>query len=124
MQDKVQCKRGFIWTFITGGLIAYLYSPDRSGETPNKLLGGTLGTLLVDGYTGYNNVCEVDGRARAGCLAHMRRKFFDAMQTAPDEAKHALDVVTGIYAIEHDVAEAKQLGTDEHRRARDRRVDR
>jgi transposase len=121
VQDKGQCRRGFIWTFINGGLIAYLYSPDRSGETPSKLLGGTPGTLLCDGYTGYNNVCEVDGRTRAGCLAHMRRKFFEAKETAPDEAKHALDVVTEIYAIEHDVAEAGQLGTDAHRRARQTR---
>lgn len=122
VRDKGQCRRGFIWTFITGGLIAYLYSPDRSGETPNKLLGGTPGTLLVDGYTGYNQVCEVDGRDRAGCLAHMRRKFFDAKATAPDEAKHALDVVTEVYVIEHDVAETGQLGTDEHLRIRQQRT--
>jgi len=74
VQDKGQCRRGFIWTFITGGLVAYLYSPDRSGETPNKLLGGSPGILLCDGYTGYNKVCDVDGRDRAGCLAHMRRQ--------------------------------------------------
>lgn len=122
VQEPGKCRRGFIWTFITGGLIAYLYSPDRSGETPNRLLGGTPGTLLCDGYTGYNQVCEVDGRTRAGCLAHLRRKFFEAKESAPGEAKHALDVVIDIYAIEHDAAEAEILGTDEHLRQRQQRT--
>ena len=122
VQDKGQCRRGFIWTFITGGLVAYLYSPDRSGETPNKLLGGSPGILLCDGYTGYNKVCDVDGRDRAGCLAHMRRKFFEAKATAPDVAKHALDLVTDVYVIEHDVAQAGQLGTEQHLRVRQQRT--
>jgi len=62
-----------------------LYSPDRSGETPRKLLGGKRGKLLVDGYTGYNRVCDVEGRDRAGCLAHRRRHFFEALSTAKAE---------------------------------------
>src|SRR5262249_39665017 len=71
-------KRGFVWTFIADGLIAYRFSSDRSGETPRHVLGGTLGTLVVDAYTGYNRVTDVEGRARASCLAHVRRRFFDA----------------------------------------------
>ena len=55
---------------------------NRSGETPQQVLGGTKGTLVVDGYTGYNKVTQVDGRRRAGCLAHARRKLFAAMEGA------------------------------------------
>src|SRR5690606_3045396 len=75
-------KRGFSWTFSArrfgssdddddgGVLVAYRYSQDRSGQTPAQVLGGSAGVLLVDGYTGYNNVTTVDGRTRAACLAH------------------------------------------------------
>jgi transposase len=115
VQEPVKCRRGFIWTFIGAGLIAYRFSADRSGETPQQVLGGTQGKLLVDGYTGYNHVCEVDGRERAGCLAHCRRKFFEALPTAPVEARHAMDQIVEVYAVEHEAQERDLVGTDEHR---------
>jgi transposase len=54
-------KRGFLWTFL-GALepegesvaarhvIAYAFSPDRSGTTPSRVLGSSTGTLVVDAY--------------------------------------------------------------------------
>lgn len=114
IQDSGACRRGFIWTFIGSELIIYRYSADRSGETPQRILGGTKGKLLVDGYTGYNRVCDVDGRERAGCLCHLRRYFFDALSSAPEIARHALDVVIEIYMIEREAADANILGTEEH----------
>ena len=52
-------RRGFVWTFLTDEVIAYRFAPDRSGETPLAVPGGTRGTLVVDAYTGYNRVVEV-----------------------------------------------------------------
>lgn len=107
-------KRGFIWTFLSDGLIAYRFSPDRSGETPRAVLGGTLGTLVVDAYTGYNRVTDVEGRDRASCLAHVRRRFFDALQTAPLEARHALELILDVYRVEHEAKERGIVRTAEH----------
>ena len=70
-------KKGYMWTFIAGQLIAYRFSPSRSGDTPKEILGGTQGTLLVDMYTGYNAVTGTGKRERAGCLAHYPE--FDVM---------------------------------------------
>lgn len=100
-------KRGFVWAFIADGLVAYRFAPDRSGETPLAVLGGTQGTLVVDAYTGYNRVTDVDGRERASCLAHCRRKFFEALDKAPTEARRALDLILEVYRVEH---EAKARG--------------
>jgi transposase len=82
-------KRGYVGTFIAGTLIAYRFSIDRSGETPQQVLGGTQGTLVVDGYTGYNKVTQVDGRRRAGCLAHARRKLLPRWKASPKRNKHS-----------------------------------
>ena len=106
-------KKAYIWTFIAGELVGYRFSTDRSGETPRKLLGGTTGTLVVDMYTGYNAVVGVDGRERAGCLAHARRKFFDALDVAP-EAQHALDLIREVYLVEHDAREQGVARTRQH----------
>lgn len=110
-------KRGYVWTFLSGRFIGYCFSPDRSGDTPSRVLGGSSGTLVVDMYTGYNQVTGTGQRERAGCLAHARRKFFDAKKTAP-EAQLALDLIRDIYVVEHDVRNAGLVGTEQHADAR------
>jgi len=107
-------KRGFVWTFLADELIAYRFAGDRSGATPLEVLGGTEGTLVVDGYTGYNRVTDVDGRTRAGCIAHVRRKFFDAMMSGVAEAKVALDLILDVYRVEHEVRARHIVRSDEH----------
>ncbi len=111
------CRTGFIWTFrarVPEPLITYVFSPDRSGETPKKVLGGSRGSLVIDGYTGYNTVIDVDGRTRVGCNAHSRRYFFDALPTAPDEARKAMDFILALYRVEHEALELGIVGTAEH----------
>ena len=94
-------KRGFVWTFLSEKLIAYVFSSSRSGETPSTVLGASAGTLVVDMYTGYNKVTSTGGRTRAACLAHARRRFFDALPYAP-EARTALEMIRDVYVVEHD----------------------
>jgi transposase len=110
-------KRGFVWTFLTGNLIAYVFSGDRSGQTPARVLGGTTGSLVVDAYTGYNNVTDVDGRTRAGCWSHARRYLFRALEQAP-EARDALDMILELFRVERDAIERGVFGTAEHARMR------
>lgn len=93
-------KKGYVWTFRTGKRIAYCFSKGRSGETPRRVLGGTSGVLVVDAYTGYNAVLSVEGRRRAACMAHVRRKFFDALGSAPELADAALAHVLALYRVE------------------------
>ena len=114
-------KRGYLWTFIAGRDIAYVFSPSRSGQTPAEVLGGTKGTLLVDAYTGYNKVTDAQGRTRAGCLAHVRRKFFEAKEAAP-EAQTALSILRDIYVVEHEAKEQRLVGTDKHLELRQTRT--
>ncbi len=118
LQDRA--KRGFVWVFhgtddATGGvLVLYVFAVDRSGETPAKILGGTDGALVVDGYTGYNSVTDPLGRSRAGCWSHLRRKIFEARASAPGEADRALVIIRGLFRVEHDATEAKIARTPAH----------
>jgi len=114
-------KRGFVWTFLADKLIAYRFSGSRSGTTPEAVLGSGPGTLVVDMYTGYNVVTGTGKRDRAGCLAHVRRRFFDALPYAP-EGRVALELIRDVYVVEHDAIAADVAGTDEHRRMRQART--
>jgi transposase len=111
--------RGYVWTFIDGNNVTYHFSPTRSGETPIRVLGNTKGLLQVDGYSGYNKVCTPHNRTRVGCIAHVRRKFFDARKTAPEEAQYALDRILDLYFVEYEAAEKKFAGTPKHLKLRE-----
>ena len=78
----------------------FVFSTSRSRETPEQVLGNTKGKLQVDGYGGYNSVSVPEGRERVGCIAHVRRKFFEAVHTEPNDARHALEQILELYRVE------------------------
>ena len=70
--------------------------------------------LVIDGYTGYNRVTDVDDRARAGCIAQVRRKTFDALPTAPTEARRGLELILDVYRVEHEAKALEIVRTPQH----------
>lgn len=68
---------------------------------------------MTDGYSGYNGVVGEGKRTRVGCWSHARRKFFEALSSAP-EAREVLDLIVKLYRVEHDAAECEILGTPAH----------
>lgn len=68
--DQGKTRTGYIWSFLAELFVYYRYSASRSGEVPQTVLGQSKGTLVVDGYSGYNAVCVPEGRTRSGCWAH------------------------------------------------------
>ena len=54
----------------------FRYEGSRAGACAEEMLKGFSGVLVADGYSGYNVLGHV---TRAGCCAHMRRKWFEAM---------------------------------------------
>jgi len=127
IQAKKKCKRGYAWTFTAHPddapdktLVGYRFSKNRSSKTPCDVLGSSKGTLVVDAYTGYNKVTQPEGRKRCGCLAHARRKFFDALPTAP-AAREAMDQILDAYRVEHEALETGILQSQKHAELRNQR---
>ena len=114
VQGEGGCTKGWIWGVMSRQVLAYRFDETRSAEAAAALIGDSSGSLLVDGYSGYNGVDEGDiKRERAGCWGHARRKFYVAMGNVPD-AREALDMILDLYLVERDAAVAGILGTDEH----------
>ena len=105
-------KRAFVWTFLGDLLTAFVFSTTRSGDVPVAVLGESQGELMADLYTGYNAITVPGRRRRAGCLAHARRKVFEAK--AHGEAQAALDILRDLYVARHDARDAAIEGTSEH----------
>lgn len=112
-------RTAYIWTFLgkdASGkeIISYQFSPTRSGDTPARVLGDSKGKLVADAFSGYNKVATPAGRVRCGCLAHVRRKFFDATPTAEAAARSALDLILEVYKVEHEAKLRGIAGTPAH----------
>ena len=95
--------------------IVYYFSESRGGKVAKKLLGDTLGYLQIDGYSGYNTICDEEngGRIRVGCWSHLRRLFFEALGEL-SENRTVLEWIVELYRIEYKAAELDILGTIDH----------
>jgi transposase len=113
VQQPGGCLTGWIWALLSRRAIAYVFDETRRGEVARRLLDGTEGFLVIDGYAAYNGVVGEDGRTRVGCWAHARRMFFDAMRSVP-EARELLDLIVELYRIEHRAAERGIQGSEAH----------
>ena len=59
-------------------IMLYEYNSSRAGAVPQNFYKSFSGKyFLADGYQGYNHLPK--GVLRCGCLAHFRRKFYDAI---------------------------------------------
>ena len=61
-------------------IILFDYAPTRSQEVPVELLSNYAGYLQIDGYEGYNKVIANNDIIPLGCMAHVRRKFDEALK--------------------------------------------
>ena len=70
-----------IWAYSSSKRAPYQmrlfqYEQSRKGACATNFLEGFAGILVTDGYSGYGVIGEI---IRAGCWAHMRRKWLEAM---------------------------------------------
>ena len=99
---------GYLWQYSRpGGPVIFDFQMGRSREGPAKFLGEFGGLLQSDGYGAYDKIGG-EGIVHAGCMAHLRRRFVDALKLAPGHAA-AEAIVAGIaelYAVEKQAREA------------------
>jgi len=103
---------GRVWVYADhDDRIWYDFTPSRSRDGPQRVLGGFAGYLQADAYGGYDRLFAPDGAIEVACWAHARRKFVDAESSDPKLAKEALDRIGVLYAVERQVkdrADAEQ----------------
>jgi hypothetical protein len=88
--------------------VVYEFTTTRAGQGPQSHLAGFKGFLQADAYGGYDQIYASGEVTEVGCMAHARRKFYDALDTSPAEASFVLALIRGLYDIE---AGAKERGT-------------
>ena len=97
-----QKSKAYLWTFVGRELTGYEFALSRGGEVAVDVLADSKGIIVCDDYRGYDPIVGLGGRLRAGCLAHARRKFFEANKDGVPEAGRALGLIGVMYAVEHE----------------------
>lgn len=92
------------------------FRTSRSRDGPLEFLKQWSGTLISDGYSGFDEVVERNDIVRAGCWAHARRKFKQALDAGDRVAAHMLAPMQRLFAVERAVllrAQSRHLDRDQ-----------
>lgn len=120
-QNKGKTHKGYYWVYFDplGKVALFEYKSGRSREGPNVFLKEYEGILQVDGYAGYNDLAARDTITRAACMAHVRRKFDEALQYDKVTSEYVLSTIGRWFAIEKEAVTANLT----HAQRRDMRQD-
>jgi len=105
-----QTKQGYLWTLARpGGDVCYQWETSRAAECLERLIPSTFrGVLQCDGYSAYRAFAQKrEGIVLAGCLAHARRKFHEALSQDAKRAGWFLRQIQSLYRIESQLRETK-----------------
>lgn len=115
-------KKSFLWAYAgeAPGDVVFDFTPGRGGEGPRRILEGFRGILQADAYSAYDQIYESGDVREAGCMAHARRKFFEALNSCPEYGEPAMKAIRMLYQVER---LAKKEGLDPEQRLELRQQD-
>jgi len=113
--EKAASSEHWMWIRVAGPprqrIILFDYDASRSSEVAARLLEGTHGIIQSDGYAAYDQVAKQYGLVHCGCIAHARRRFFEAIkalpkqeQKTPTAAHEAVRRIDELYTIERQIS--------------------
>jgi transposase len=102
---KGKTHRGYYWLYFNSEqkLVLFDYQPGRDTDGPDNVLKDFEGHLQTDGYSVYDHFDKRPGIILMGCMAHARRKFYDAKEKDRDRCEYALKMFGQLYALERKI---------------------
>jgi transposase len=97
-------RQGYLWTSSKpGGDVVFDWQTSRAAACLDNIIPVDFsGTLQCDAYQAYRAFAQSRGGqiTLAGCWAHVRRKFHDALEQSPRQAGWILLQIQNLYEIE------------------------
>jgi hypothetical protein len=118
---KGKTHRATMWVYRTSDFVEqravwFDFCTSRSGEHPRRVLDNYSGVLVSDAYSGYSRIHARADIIEAGCMAHARRKLFEAYKLNGSQiAGQAVTLIAKLYEVERDT---KGLQAEDRQRAR------
>jgi transposase len=105
-----RCGQGYLWTaLVPGKCMLYEWHASRAAACLGSLLGKDYqGKVQCDGYSAYPAFAkDKPGMELFGCVAHMRRGFFEAKDEAPQVAGWVLNQIGILYGWEEQLRQSR-----------------
>ena len=112
-------KKAFVWVYRTTNFVAqravlFDFCASRAGGHPGRILKDFSGTLVTDDFSGYHKLQSTEAIIGALCMAHARRKLFEAHKLNGSQiAAQAVALIAKLYEVERDAhdlePQARQL---------------
>jgi len=122
-KDRKNETKSYMWVMRGGPpekpIIVFRYRPTRSGEFVREYLKKWKGTLVCDGYAGYDSGGRDLPLRLAGCWAHARRKFIEIVKVSKGQgcAPEAVEYIRQLYLVEDETRQGN-LNIDQARELR------
>jgi transposase len=104
-------RQGYFWTCSRpGGDVVYRWETSRAAACLDNVIPVDFtGVVQCDGYPGYRAFAERrNGKIRlSGCWAHVRRKFYEALEQSPRIAGWILGQIQQVYQVEATLRERR-----------------
>lgn len=113
-EKKGRNHQAYLWQFGNpGGSVVFAFHLGRGAEAAESFLSGYKGILQTDGYAGYNSAAK-GVTVHAGCWAHLRRYFIDAVKVNKLDMMAADFVrqMDAVFAVDREAAEGKMSAED------------
>jgi len=115
-QKKDASHKGYYWVYYAtrAHMVCFDYQKGRGREGPTAFLQNFKGALQSDGYKAYDIFGEKPGFKLLACMAHARRKFFEAKDNDKKRSEEALTMIQELYETERKARE-NNLSHDERK---------
>lgn len=111
--------KSYMWVYRTGKMyletpiVLYEYQRTRNSDHPKEFLKDFEGVVVCDGFSAYHKLDKENDHIQfAGCWAHARRRFADAIKALKDKtnahgtvAYEALRQIAAIYKLDNELSE-------------------
>ena len=101
--------RGYLWTYhaVADGLVFFDYQTGRDRSGPAAILKDYSGVIQTDAYEVYQSLFTKNQAIQHYyCMAHIRRKFDEAVKYDQQRATWAVETIGKLYQIEKQIREA------------------
>jgi len=116
-------RRAYMWVYRTTDYVPqravwFDFCAGRGSEHPRRVLKHYAGTMVTDHYAGYKSTYAQGQIIEAGCMAHARRKLFEAHELNGSAiAGHAVALIARLYEVERQAREM-QMDAQQRQEAR------
>jgi transposase len=105
-------RTGRIWTYVGDPdhpYTVYDYTPNRSRAGPDEFLKNFRGYLQADAYSGYDEIYKdaKRGVTEVACMAHARRKYFEAQSSDIMRSMVVLAYIHLLYDVEREARDGE-----------------